>query len=71
MNRRLWELIRERLKTSNRRLLAAIACYLILIGLALYALLPVRTRSDGFLLTVVLGFVAYLMIKTLAHAEDD
>ena len=71
MDGRVWTLIREKLKASNRRLVIAMACYLVLIALALYALLPVRTRNEGFLLAVVVGFIAYLMIKTLAHAEDE
>ncbi len=68
---RLTALIGERLKKMNRRLLVAMACYLVLILIALYALLPIRSSNEGFVLGVVLCVFALLIIKTLAHAEDD
>ena len=55
----------------NRRLLAAMACYLVLILIAVYALLPIRSSHEGFLLGFVLCIFALLIVKTLAHAEDD
>jgi hypothetical protein len=63
--------ISEKIKTANRRLLIAMACYFVLIAAALYALLPVRTRDDKFMLGTVLLIFTLLIIKTLAHAEDD
>jgi len=68
---RLIALIGERLKEMNRRLLVAMACYLVLILIALYVLLPIRSSNEGFVLGVVLCVFALLIIKTLAHAEDD
>ena len=68
---RLIALIGERLKETNRRLLVAMACYLVLILIALYVLLPIRSSNEGFVLGVVLCVFALLIIKTLAHAEDD
>ena len=59
------------MKKINRRLLLAMACYLVLILIALYSLLPIRSSNEGFLLGLVLCIFAVLIIKTLAHAEDD
>jgi hypothetical protein len=63
--------MREMMLPANRRLLIAMACYLVLIGVALYALLPLRTRDDRFVLGIVLVVFTLLIIKTLAHAEDE
>ncbi len=64
-------LLREKGKSANRRLLAAMACYLVLIAIALYALLPIRSSQEKFLLGLVLCVFAILIVKTLAHAHDD
>jgi hypothetical protein len=63
--------MREKLTPANRRLMMAMACYLVLIGVALYALLPARTKQDSFLLGTVLVVFTLLIIKTLVHAEDE
>jgi hypothetical protein len=60
-----------KLKCANRRLIAAMACYLVLILVALYALLPVRDSNDGFILGFVLFVFAILIVKTLVHAAED
>jgi hypothetical protein len=62
---------RWKLAAANRRLLTAMACYCILIVIALYALLPVRSSNEGFILGVVLLVFAVLIVKTLAHAADE
>jgi len=67
---KFWSLVKEKIKSGNRKLLAAMMCYLALMGAALYMLLPVHTRDDYFLLIMVLVFFTYLMIKTLSHADD-
>lgn len=67
----LLSLLREKIKKANRRLLVAMACYVALILVALYALLPARSSQDRFLLGVVLLVFALLIVKTLAHAEDE
>jgi hypothetical protein len=64
-------LLREKVKRANRRLLVAMACYLILILIALNVLLPVRSSQEGFLLGLVLFLFAILIVKTIAHAGDD
>jgi hypothetical protein len=64
-------LFRLKLAVANRRLLAAVACYCILILVALYALLPVRSSDEGFVLGVLLLIFAILIVKTLAHGEDE
>ncbi len=56
---------------ANRRLLTALACYLVLILIALYVLLPVRTSNDRFILWFVLCFSAILIIKSIIHAVQD
>jgi hypothetical protein len=63
--------LRAKLKGANRRLIIAMACYLALILIALYELLPVRTSNDGFVLGIVLLVFLLLIVKTLVHAEED
>jgi len=46
-------------------------CYLILILIALYGLLPVRNSDDRFILGFVLLVLTLLIVKTLAHAQED
>jgi hypothetical protein len=46
-------------------------CYLVLILIALYALLPVRSSDEGFVLGLVLCLFAILIVKTIAHAGDE
>jgi hypothetical protein len=60
----------EKLKKLNRRLLVAMICYGVLIAAALYALLPVRSQNETFILTVVLLVLGLLIIKTLVHSND-
>lgn len=63
--------LRARLKGANRRLIVAMACYLVLILIALYGLLPVRTSNDRFVLGFVLLVFALLIVKTIVHTRDD
>jgi predicted membrane channel-forming protein YqfA (hemolysin III family) len=63
--------MRETLTTANRRLLIAMTCYFVLLGVALYILLPARTKDDQFLLFMVLAVFTILIFKTLAHADDE
>jgi hypothetical protein len=63
--------LRAKLKGTNPRLLIALACYLILILIALYGLLPVRTSNDSFVLGFVLLVFALLIVKTIVHTSDD
>ena len=60
-----------KMKSANRRMLAALACYCILIGIALYALTPARTYHERFLLGLVLFVFALLIVKTLVHSGDE
>jgi Ca2+/Na+ antiporter len=55
---------------ANRKLVIALACYLVLIVIALYSLLPARTSNDQFVLWFVLCFFAVLIIKTIIHAAQ-
>ena len=61
----------SKLKGANRRLFLAMACYLVLILIALYGLLPVRTSNDRFVLGCTLLVFALLIVKTIVHARDD
>jgi hypothetical protein len=63
--------MRNKLAAANRRLLIALTCYFVLIGVALYVLLPARTQNDSFMLLMVLFVFTILIVKTLAHADDD
>jgi hypothetical protein len=63
--------MREKMTPAKRRLVIAMTCYFVLVGVALYALLPARTRDDRFLLGIVLVVFTLLIIKTLAHADDE
>jgi hypothetical protein len=67
---RLPERLVEKIK-KKRRLVLALACYGVLISAALYALLPVRNKDGAFILWAVLLVLLLLIIKTLAHSEDD
>ncbi len=60
-----------KLKTANRKLIVALACYCVLIGIALYTLLPARTYHEQFILGLVLVVFALLIFKTLIHSEDE
>ncbi|MBN2338706.1 MAG: hypothetical protein JXP48_09220 [Acidobacteria bacterium] len=60
----------RRMRGGRRRVIAALACYAVLIGIALYAFLPVRTGDDRFLLGMLLAVFALFIVKTLAHAGD-
>ena len=49
----------------------AMICYGVLILVALLGMLPVRTSNDAFILLVFLLVIALLIIKTLAHSENE
>ena len=56
---------------TNQRLLIGLGCYAVLIAIALYALLPVRTSNERFILGFVLFFFAILIVKTIIHSATD
>jgi hypothetical protein len=49
----------------------ALACYLILIVVALVVFLPIRNSNDRFILGLVLAFFTILIVKTIVHSQDD
>ena len=63
--------LRSKLKGASPRLFIALACYLVLILIALYGLLPVRTSNDRFVLGFVLLVFALLIVKTIVHTRDE
>lgn len=63
--------LREKIKTANGRLVSAMICYAILIGIALEEFLPARSAGDRFLLAAVLGVFALLIVKTWVHFRDE
>ena len=67
----LASLFREKLKTANRKLLITLACYAVLLAVALYELLPARTYYEQVLVGLVLAVAALFIVKTLVHAEDE
>lgn len=67
----LWRRLTTKLKNANRRLVVGMACYLVLILIALYGLLPARTSNDRFVLGLVLAVIALFIVKTIVHAGND
>jgi len=61
----------EKIKQLPARLLIALGCYLVLVIVGLYVLLPVRTQEDRFLLGIFLAVFAILALKTVIHANKD
>jgi hypothetical protein len=62
-------LLVEKVKSANRRALFGMVCYLALVGVALYVLLPIRTQEERYLLGFVLFIFCLLIFKTLIHAR--
>jgi len=58
-------------KKKNRRLLAGMICYGVLILAALFVLLPVRNSNEAFLLVVFLLFFTLLIVRTIIHSSDE
>ena len=54
---------------ANGKLLAALCCYAVLLGLALYVLLPAHTSEEQFILGAVLLIFAILIAKTLMRRD--
>ncbi len=61
----------EKIKQLPARLLIALGCYLVLVIVGLYVLLPVRTQEDRFLLGIFLAVFAILALKTVIHANKN
>ena len=59
------------MKKGKRRLAIAMICYGVLILVALYVLLPVRSSNDSFILVVLLLFFALLIVKTIRFKDED
>ena len=53
-----------KVKTVNRKLLVAMACYLALALIAAFTL-------DGFLRAAVLFYFAILAVKIIVHSDDE
>jgi hypothetical protein len=60
-----------KLKTAKGRLVAVIACYGVLLAIALYAILPARSSQERFLVGTVIAVFVLLFVKTMRHSEDD
>ena len=58
------------MSAAKRKLLAALCCYAILLGMSMFVLLPARTSDEQFVLGVILLIFAILTAKTLAHREE-
>jgi hypothetical protein len=55
------------MSAAKRKLFAALGCYAVLLGLALYTFLPVYTYDEQLILGMVLLVFATLIAKTLVH----
>lgn len=53
------------------RLLISLGCYLVLVVIGLYVLLPVRSREESFILGIFLTVFAILILKTFIHTNKD
>jgi hypothetical protein len=60
-----------KMKTAKGRLFAVLACYAVLLAIALCALLPARSSNERILVGAVLGVFAILLVKTMKHAHDE
>jgi hypothetical protein len=60
--------LRDKIKRLPPRLLIALGCYLVLISVGLYVLLPVRNREERFLVGIFLAVFALLAWKSVVHA---
>jgi hypothetical protein len=60
-----------KMKTTKGRLVAVMACYVVLLAIALYALLPARSSHERFIVGSVIAIFILLFVKTMKHAEDD
>jgi hypothetical protein len=56
---------------QNKKLIIGLGCYAVLIAIAVYALQPIRTSNDRFLLGFVLCFFAILIVKTIIRFFQD
>jgi hypothetical protein len=59
------------MKKYSPKLIIALSCYGVLILLALYLLLPARSSNEQFMLVTVLLIFALLIVKTIAHSDQD
>jgi hypothetical protein len=67
----LFKLLFERLKTAKGRLVAVLACYAVLLAIALYVLLPARSTYEQYLVWTIVAVFVLLFVKTMKHSEDD
>jgi len=63
--------LRDKIKRVPSRLLIALGCYLVLVIVGLYVLLPVRSQEDRFLLGIFLAVFAILAWKSIVHANRE
>jgi hypothetical protein len=59
------------MSAANRKLIAALVCYAVILGLALYVLLPARTSDEQFILGSVLLVIAILTSKTISNRNSS
>lgn len=59
------------MKKKPGRLAVALLCYAVLIAVALYRLLPVRSSDERFILMIFLLVFAFLIVRTVMHAAND
>ena len=58
----------KKIKSTNRRLLFALICYVVLLGASLYVILPIQSKEERYLLGFILFVFTILIFRTLLHA---
>jgi hypothetical protein len=61
----------DKIKKLPDRLLICLGCYLVLILVGLYVLLPVETREERFILGIFLAVFAILIVKSIVHSKQE
>lgn len=59
------------MKKVKSRLVIAMICYAVIIAVALYGLLPVRTQQESYILLAFLLVIFLLIVKTVVHSNDE
>jgi hypothetical protein len=65
------KILLEKIKRLPLRLMIALGCYLVLVAVGLYVLLPARTQEDRFLVGIFLAVFAILAWKSIVHANKS
>jgi len=59
----------KEMSAANKKLFAALCCYAVLLGLALYVFLPANSSEEQLILGAVLLIFGMIIAKTIARRE--